>query len=502
MTREEVIAILREQRSITIQNDGRNVELERGTRSRSGKFVQYERRYPKNRSAAVHYEVVVSSDCGKNERPRRQGMLDVGLHIEDDTQPKSFMQSLRSRISGVVSADERFVLFNNGRWAHVKEQIDCTKLSNRDDAIKKAQEALQLLYDKFEPIINEVASGFNGAENPDAEGKDKQMHLTNKIKQLLDANLQVILTGAPGTGKTFVSKQVAEDLVCEGITDHSEKQNAIRERIQSVQFHPGYDYSDFVIGLKPVLVSESGKEVFCDEQGGLFTTNNGKKDGERERFSGEPKVSFFWKDGIFKQFADNAKKAYDAAEVKVNAPKFVFLIDEINRTDLSRVFGELFSQLECDYRYSGSKVGNGIMLPNGVTLVVPKNLYIIGTMNDIDRSVDSMDFALRRRFAWLEIRPEDTDEEILKNHVNKGELKEMMTRVNKVICEPDTRLGPEYQLGAAIFAKCDGDNYQALWDNHIGMTLREYLRGRNDRQLIMDKLEQAYKGTGQAQPLT
>ena len=321
------------------------------------------------------------------------------------------------------------------------------------------------------------------------------------IRTLLEANLNVILTGAPGTGKTFLARKVAFALTGD-TADTPEKES----HIASVQFHPGYDYSDFVIGMKPVLITDSGKELFRDNNGDLYTTDNGKEDGAKLPFSsGKTDISFRWKDGIFKTFSDKAKKAYDANYD--HPPKFVFLIDEINRADLSRVFGELFSLLEEDHRYSKEEDGSkknttGIILPNGEHFVIPKNLFIIGTMNDIDRSVESMDFALRRRFAWKEVKPEDTADEILGKIPEKGTLRAKMNAVNKLICSNDYRLGNGYQLGGAIFAKfekyADKPNpFGQLWTNHIENILAEYLRGRRlygDRALLLE-LKKAFDVT-------
>lgn len=297
--------------------------------------------------------------------------------------------------------------------------------------------------------------------------------MEQKIKVLLESNLQIVLTGAPGTGKTYLAREVAKNVA------------GSEDCIEYVQFHPGYDYSDFVIGMKPVLVDESGKEV---EQG--------------ESENGKLQVSFRWKDGVFKKFADKARKTYDETEDKKNAPKFVFLIDEINRADLSRVFGELFSLLEEGYRYPKNK--NGIRLPNGDSFVIPENLYIIGTMNDIDRSVESMDFALRRRFAWYEMRASATMDAILEimDDGYSGKLKAAMTALNDRISGKTTDggenigafLGPAYELGAAIFAKfakCNGD-FNMLWENHIEIILAEYLRGRRDRNAILLALKDIY----------
>ena len=324
-------------------------------------------------------------------------------------------------------------------------------------------------------------------------------NLVNEIKQLVESNLQVILTGAPGTGKTCTARKVALE-----ITGEAEDTPEEESRIKVVQFHPGYDYSDFVIGMKPILVSENGKEVFKDEQGRLYTTNNNEPDGQRQDLSGKVRVLYVWKDGVFKEFANRAKKAYDT--YPADPQKFVFLIDEINRADLSRVFGELFSLFEEDYRYPTNR--KGIILPNGEEFVIPKNLYIIGTMNDIDRSVESMDFALRRRFAWYEVSA-DKSERIIEEKINDTDAKEKllnaMRNINEKIEGQDFRLGKEYQLGGAIFAKYlkyqgEDDSFDSLWNNHIAVILNEYLRGRRDKESKLKEIKNVYDGAVGIQP--
>jgi 5-methylcytosine-specific restriction protein B len=256
--------------------------------------------------------------------------------------------------------------------------------------------------------------------------------------------------------------------------------------------------------MKPILVSENGKEVFKDEQGRLYTTNNNEPDGQRQDLSGKVRVSYVWKDGVFKEFANRAKKAYDT--YPADPQKFVFLIDEINRADLSRVFGELFSLFEEDYRYPTNR--KGIILPNGEEFVIPKNLYIIGTMNDIDRSVESMDFALRRRFAWYEVSA-DKSERIIEDKIDDAETKRKllnaMRQINEMIADPNTRLGKEYQLGGAIFAKYlkyqgEDNSFNILWNNHIAVILNEYLRGRRDKESKLEEIKNVYDGAVGIQP--
>ncbi len=364
---------------------------------------------------------------------------------------------------------------------------------DKEFKVKDAEDYNKKDVNRMEIERYENEFGHRRGVSPSESGGDKVVQdispesLEGKVAALLKSNLQVILTGAPGTGKTFTAKKVAFMLT--GDNENTPKEQS---HIQSVQCHPGYDYSDFVIGMKPVLVSDDGKEVFKDAAGFLYTTDDGKKDGKRTPFFGKTNVSFEWKDGIFKKFADKARQAYDKAENKEQAPKFVFIIDEINRADLSRVFGELFSLLEEEYRYPQNK--KGITLPNGETFHIPANLYIIGTMNDIDRSVESMDFALRRRFAWKEVRTIETAEDILENKKvpSKDALMSKMKAVNAII---EKELGPEYELGAALFAKYGKcKSFDMLWTNHIEIILKEYLRGRKekDRDTLLKELKEHY----------
>ena len=250
-----------------------------------------------------------------------------------------------------------------------------------------------------------------------------------------------------------------------------------------MQFHSGYDYSDFVQGLKPAV-----------------------KEGQ---------VVFELKDGLFMKFC---KKAAENP-----GGQYVFVIDEINRADLSRVFGELFFGLEDDYR--GKPIKTQYSYLSEKTFTIPPNVYIIGTMNDIDRSVESMDFALRRRFAWHEITAEDSLEIIDSISLKAANLDDIkvaaklkMEALNRCIGswnnapvetlsdDRSLNLGKEYQLGGAYFRKIakyvkidtpDGvgigkPDWDSLWTNHIAVILREYLRGRKDAEKILAELRKRY----------
>ena len=200
--------------------------------------------------------------------------------------------------------------------------------------------------------------------------------------------------------------------------------------------------------------------------------------------------------------------------IKEESKPFVFIIDEINRGEISKIFGELFFSIDPGYR--GDKVRVKTQYQNMITdkndpfykgFYVPENVYIIGTMNDIDRSVESMDFAMRRRFAWKEIKANDNTGML----DSFGELKEeivlKMNRMNNAIWDEETDEGIEglstaYHIGGAYFKKLElylnddesnlQEAFQQLWENHLRGVLFEYLRGSFNAADNLKKLEEVY----------
>ena len=176
----------------------------------------------------------------------------------------------------------------------------------------------------------------------------------------------------------------------------------------------------------------------------------------------------------------------------------VFVIDEINRGEISKIFGELFFSIDPGYRGIAGRVKTqyqnlieeGDAFKDG--FYVPENVYIIGTMNDIDRSVESMDFAMRRRFAWAEVSAEESMQ-MLNGTPYEEEAKERMQHLNNAILKV-RGLGEAYQIGAAYFKKIekyDGD-FQKLWDFHLKGLLFEYLRGNMNAEEQLKELKEAY----------
>ena len=261
-------------------------------------------------------------------------------------------------------------------------------------------------------------------------------------------------------------------------------------RHKFVQFHPSYDYTDFIEGLRP-------------------------------KYNGDQKeISFELKDGTFMEFCKNAGKAFveDLSKSDDEKRKFVFIIDEINRGEISKIFGELFFSIDPGYRGPKGKVITqyaNLREENDQFFYVPENVYIIGTMNDIDRSVESFDFAMRRRFAWKEITAEDSQKMFDSDEVWKDKdgkvvsikdnekvsisiLKNRMNNLNKAIVDKNLGLSSAYQIGAAYFLKLglylnENELFNSLWKNHLCGLLGEYLRGTPKAGDNLIILEAAYK---------
>ena len=244
------------------------------------------------------------------------------------------------------------------------------------------------------------------------------------LVSLLRRKKNVILQGAPGVGKTYAAKRLAYSMM--GQADSS--------RVEFVQFHQNYSYEDFMLGYRP------------DGSGFKLT------------------------EGVFYRFCQKASNDSDR--------EYFFLIDEINRGNLSKIFGELMMLIESDHR--GEKI---TLAYNGMPFYVPENLYIIGMMNTADRSLAMIDYALRRRFSFFEMEPAFTSEgfqnyqSVLDNETFNA-LVEQVKALNREITA-DASLGSGFRIGHSYFcladpAACTADWMRSVVEFDLLPTLAEY----------------------------
>ncbi|WP_049257406.1 McrB family protein [Proteus mirabilis] len=358
------------------------------------------------------------------------------------------------------------------------------------------------------------------------EGKTDEFYLSQFVWVLYE-NLsnpfslkkQIIKYGAPGTGKTYQARlqtSLMFDIWKEEFASNSRLTHA--SQIELVQFHPSFSYEDFMEGLRPVLGSNGNSQLrlqngvfkeFCRSAGkweidvyglGLAQKWESLTIKEllpfRERLSGE-----HWRD-VF-EISDTSKLVSEAV------PPFFFIIDEVNRAELSRVFGELMYCLE--YRgtrgcvktqYANLNNEHTGMLKDakGYLFFIPTNIYLIGTMNTIDRSVESFDFALRRRFRWEEVVP---DMALLKYHLNQFckawlPLVDNLERLNELIAK-EPLLGNDYQIGHAYLMDLKyatsltvSEVRERVWDDCIRPLLQEYLRGTGKETELISSFGKAF----------
>ena len=460
---------------------------------------------------------------------------------------------------------------------------------------KAGKQAFKYGMIRYVQFLNDV---FNKKNILESNKTFQSNNLKGKLSDLLEHTHNLIFHGAPGTGKTHLAKEIAK---------------AMGAETAFVQFHPSYDYTDFVEGLRPVPQDDAGQigfelrdgvfKTFCERalenllnsqktetemaeeqsldekidnfidksieenikytitQGNEFfiinadekniyisIPNNEKankltlKKGEiitllklEENVEGGNAIRDIfgrkWRTqqdsytlSLYKSIKNFKNVATKKNVVGIDKKPFVFIIDEINRGDLSKIFGELFYALDPGYRVTAEalkavKAGesfptirtqyanmerDGNTFDNALNIskqddfghfFVPENVYIIGTMNDIDRSVETMDFAFRRRFTFVEIQASERVEmleEITDDTIRQQAL-DKMKAVNAVISGTEG-LSSAYHIGGAYFLKLKtlDNDFEKLWEYHLAPLIKEYLRGTEDESETFNKIKQAY----------
>jgi 5-methylcytosine-specific restriction protein B len=265
---------------------------------------------------------------------------------------------------------------------------------------------------------------------------------------LLQARQQMVFYGPPGTGKTYVAQAIARHVV-----------GSDKSRVRLVQFHPSYAYEDFFEGLRPAATS-----------GG---------------------ITFELRPGPLRDIADEARLPENA-----DAP-YVLIIDEMNRANLAKVFGELYYLLE--YRNEGVRLQYSSNEPD---FRLPKNLFIIGTMNTVDRSISLVDAAIRRRFPFVELHPSDEPaRSVLRSYLTANHQSDRRARLldelNARIEERDLQIGPSYLMRPTAE---DAEGLARIWKYDILPLLEDHYYGRIEpaelrRRFGLAEIEAAIDGT-------
>lgn len=416
-------------------------------------------------------------------------------------------------------------------------------------------------YPELEPsLLGSILFEYSTQFLDENEKKEEKMSLEYKVYHPLSQTLlqskNLILRGAPGTGKTYLAKEIAKEL-----TDGNEDQ------IGFVQFHPSYDYTDFVEGLRPVSNGDGAIEFklqdgifkdFCQKAkeaqliGGQdnfdhawdsyleyinvaeekeyitktsYLSVNSRQNLSVNYDSGVPGWSLprkyvyelykdknynkqeYYKSGgrtvletLRKRFG--LKDYLSPTEVDTDK-KFVFIIDEINRGEISKIFGELFFSIDPGYRGEKGSVSTQYsnLHETNDKFYIPENVYIIGTMNDIDRSVDTFDFAMRRRFRFVEVTAESQLGMLDNTLGDKAEEAKTRLRNLNTAIEKVQELNSHYHIGPSYFLKLKEVNfdYEDLWSDYLKPLLEDYLRGSYEEAEILENLKKSFDKTSNEQ---
>ena len=521
----------------------------------------------------------------------------VALSVEDKENFPVCRYSLGGElIKGIFPSEEQFKKYRNTIEFMVYKYdnshqfvIYCWNIFSTIIFVQECLKRFGTPGDKFILTYRDKDKKDKEAEKSEAEEEKKLAQQIDEYKNpyaaMLISSKNLIFRGAPGTGKSYLAKEIAAYIISNGYCDNYESlTDEQKSQVEFVQFHPSYDYSDFVEGLRPKVnvdgsmgfelqdgifkkfvsrarknyedsqksreiiekelsVQQATDEFFSDVELGAttFKTINGNEfviselDDKhiyiyipgnassnkitlnladlRKMLESEQKfdkikdvTSFFGNSVvrqehsyyfvIYKKIKDIKSSASKTKVKQEELKKYIFIIDEINRGEISKIFGELFYSIDPSYRGRAGEIStqySNLHSDPNEKFYIPENVYIIGTMNDIDRSVDSFDFAMRRRFRFVELRADARLEMLasLEDEELKDEAIARMTALNNEIANVED-LNENYQIGAAYFLKLKTISFDQLWTDYLCPLLQEYTRGMYGEKEIMNRFARAY----------
>lgn len=330
------------------------------------------------------------------------------------------IDSVCNIVKRLFNANNVFTLTDVGQVIKISDELtslieneggDTKELKNQRSYVNKYRDFLKYCADQKEKLSDPLEE-YDFASDPDKPFISEEKF--QELVELLFRKKNIILQGAPGVGKTFLARKIAYQLIGQ-MKD---------ENIEMIQFHQSYSYEDFMQGIRPTV-------------------------------SGEFKVC----NGIFYNFCERARRHAEDT--------FVFIIDEINRGNLSKIFGELMMLIEADKRSPRYALKLTYSEENSSKFYVPENVFIIGCMNTADRSIAIVDYALRRRFAFCQIEPEfgDNFKAYLCSELNREFVDIIcgkLNRVNSIILE-STSLGKGLEIGHSYFCQISSVEDEHEW---------------------------------------
>ena len=362
---------------------------------------------------------------------------DIELIIKDNLIPAEYLKYIKKSDNSIPNAEEYLIICDI--------MIENIKSNNYkfNNFFELSDYALYIVC--VTRNKNKEGNTMNIENNFNKYDKNKflqEVYITekeyDKLVKLINEKKNIILQGSAGVGKSYAAKRLAYSII-------GEKDN---ERVKMIQFHQSYSYEDFIMGYRP----------------------KNETDG------------FELKEGVFYKFCKEA----EMDENKEN--KYFLIIDEINRGNISKIFGELFILIENDKR--GEEYALELVYKDDEKFFVPENLYIIGLMNTADRSLAMLDYALRRRFIFIDIEPAFNKPQFKNDLENKNidkdlinKIIEKFTKLNETI-KSDKTLGKGYTIGHSYFCNrknLSKEDYEDIINYEIAPTLREYWFDNEDK---------------------